>query len=49
MAPLFKSGSYALTAGSPLIDKAIDAYTVSYDITGATRTNPDIGAYEYKK
>lgn len=49
VAPLFKSGSYALTAGSPLIDKAIDAYTVSYDITGATRTNPDIGAYEYKK
>lgn len=49
VAPLFKSGSYALAAGSPLIDQAIDAYTVAYDITGAARTDPDIGAYEYKK
>lgn len=49
VAPGFKSGSYALATGSPLIDQAIAAYTVAYDITGAPRTNPDIGAYEYQK
>jgi hypothetical protein len=45
--PIFKAGSCALAAGSPLIDKAIGAYTVAYDITGAKRVKPDIGAYEY--
>ena len=49
VAPRFKSGSYALATGSPLIDQAIAAYTVAYDITGAARTDPDIGAYEYQK
>jgi len=49
VAPRFKSGSYALATGSPLIDQAIAAYTVAYDITGASRTDPDIGAYEYQK
>ncbi len=49
VAPRFKSGSYALATGSPLIDQAIAAYTIAYDITGAPRTDPDIGAYEYRK
>lgn len=49
VAPRFKSGSYALATGSPLIDQAIAAYSVAYDITGAARTDPDIGAYEYRK
>lgn len=49
VAPRFKSGSYALATGSPLIDQAIAAYSVAYDITGAPRTDPDIGAYEYQK
>ena len=47
--PRFKAGSYALAAGSPCIDKAIAAYATDHDITGAKRTKPDIGAYEYKK
>jgi hypothetical protein len=46
-APKFKTGSYALAAGSPLINKAIAAFTTDHDITGAKRTKPDIGAYEY--
>jgi hypothetical protein len=49
VAPKFKAGSYALAAGSPCIDKAIAAYTTDHDITGARRTKPDIGAYEYIK
>ena len=48
VSPKFKAGSYALAAGSPCIDKAIAAYATDHDITGAKRTKPDIGAYEYK-
>lgn len=39
--------NYDLQATSPLIDAAIAAYSVDYDITGTLRAEPDIGAYEY--
>ncbi|MFA4814913.1 MAG: right-handed parallel beta-helix repeat-containing protein [Candidatus Gracilibacteria bacterium] len=37
---------FELTSTSPLIDQA-GLYFVDYDFEGATRTTPDIGAYEY--
>jgi len=35
-----QNGSYALAAGSPLINMAIAAFTTDHDITGAKRTKP---------
>jgi parallel beta-helix repeat protein len=46
--PRFVSATnYDLRPTSPLIDVAIATYSIGYDITGAVRTTPDIGAYEF--
>lgn len=46
--PRFVSATnYDLRPTSPLIDAAITTYSIGYDITGAARATPDIGAYEF--
>jgi hypothetical protein len=54
-APLFVNynpaglGDYHLQAGSPGINQGTAVGATLTDLGGTTRTNPDIGAYEYKE